>query len=183
MRDNRSSLQACTPKARVATCRPTAKPEKSKFYLWTWGGGGGGGGGGRETGKFRERGRGAVTHAELRQGEEGARTAVHSGGTGAVCSALREPRKVDCFFYFGDGVGRLFAVVFVVPVKKVERSALLRNLLLLSCGIEGFLFRQHKLRVLTFFIYFKFLSVQLNVAFNFSFLTFYCDCLSSSFFS
>lgn len=34
VRDNRSSLQACTPKARVATCRPTAKPEKSKFYLW-----------------------------------------------------------------------------------------------------------------------------------------------------
>lgn len=34
VRDSRSCLQACTPKARVATCHPTVKPEKSKFYLW-----------------------------------------------------------------------------------------------------------------------------------------------------
>ncbi len=34
VRDNRSSLQACTPKARVTTYRPTAKRGKSKFYLW-----------------------------------------------------------------------------------------------------------------------------------------------------
>lgn len=41
VRDRRcSALPACTPKARVTTCRPTAKPEKSKFYLSTGRGGG-----------------------------------------------------------------------------------------------------------------------------------------------
>lgn len=67
VRDNRSSLQACTPKARVAACRPTAKPEKSKFYLW-----------GRKPrlwGKFLS-GQGQ-SHAELQQGR--AHSATLSG--------------------------------------------------------------------------------------------------------
>lgn len=66
MRDNRSSLQACTPKARVATCRPTAKPEKSKFLFM--GGGNRGGEGAEERPGGRSVARGAAG------GEEGARS-------------------------------------------------------------------------------------------------------------
>lgn len=117
--------------------------------------GGGGSGGGRETGgSFAKRGRGAITHTRScgRGGGGRARRrctpAAHGGLPG--CSALREPRKVDCFFYFGDGAGRLFAaVVFVVAVKKVEWSALTEEA---SCGIEGFFFRQHSPHIFVFLI-------------------------------
>lgn len=75
VRDSRSCLQACTPKARVATCHPTVKPEKSKFYLW---------------------GRKLRLHGKLLSGqEEGGRNETHTHGAAAPEDTRRYTRRLS----------------------------------------------------------------------------------------
>lgn len=137
---------------------------------------------GGKRGSFCERAEGQSHTRSCGRGRR-ARTRRCTRRHGAVCSALREPRKVDCFVYFLETVRvDSFAVVFVVDVvvKKEERSAFTGEAFTAQLrDREGFYSGNMHRRVPTFL---RRSSVQLNVTFKIFFFPVVSMCFVSFFF-
>lgn len=140
---------------------------------------------GGKRGSFRERAEGQSHTRSCGRGRR-ARARRCTRRHGAVCSALREPRKVDCFVrFFGRRCGSTLFLLFLLLMllKRRRRGRHLQEKLSpLSCGIEVFFFyysRNMHRRVPTSL---RRSSVQLNVTFKIFFLSFQCALFPSLFF-